>query len=132
MYILKCADGSFYVGSTWNLEQRVYQHQNGEGAKYTQRRLPVELVYSTEFDRIDDAFAWEKQVQNWSRAKRLALIEGRLEDLPKLSRSVRPLVSTSSTDGVGSIDGGERHRIGRDRWFRQAQPTGSAQPTGWG
>jgi putative endonuclease len=85
MYILKCADSTFYVGSTVSLEDRLWQHQCGYGAKYTARRLPVELVYREEFDRIDEAFAREKQVQNWSRAKRIALIEGRFGDLKGLA-----------------------------------------------
>ena len=85
MYLLECADGSFYAGSTWNLEHRVWQHEQGEGSAYTRHRLPVRLVFSAEFDRVDDAYAFEKQVQGWSRAKRLALIEGRWEALPGLS-----------------------------------------------
>jgi putative endonuclease len=87
-YILWCADGSFYVGSTTDLERRFAEHQNGEGAAYTRprRRRPVRLVWSAEFARVDDAFAFERQVQNWGRAKRIALIEGRLGDLPALAR----------------------------------------------
>jgi putative endonuclease len=91
MYILRCADSTFYVGSTVSLEQRVWQHQSGDGAKYTARRLPVELVYREEFDRIDQAFAREKQVQGWSRAKRIALIQGNYDDLKALAiRKPRP------------------------------------------
>jgi putative endonuclease len=86
-YTLECSDGTFYVGSTWNLVGRLWQHQNGVGAEYTKRRLPVRLVYAAEFDRIDDAFAGENRVQGWSRAKRIALIEGRFGDLPSLSRN---------------------------------------------
>ena len=89
LYILECADGSLYVGSTIDLERRVAQHQRGDGSAYTRRRLPVLLVFSKEFARIDDAFALEKQVQGWSRAKRRALIEGRLASLPRLSRKRR-------------------------------------------
>ncbi|MFT4468478.1 GIY-YIG nuclease family protein [Arthrobacter sulfonylureivorans] len=81
MYILQCADGSFYVGSTWDLERRISEHGAGEGAAYTARRRPVRLVYCEEFSRVEDAFTREKQVQNWSRAKRIALIEGRADDL---------------------------------------------------
>ena len=87
MYILRCGDGSFYVGSTVDLERRLGQHNEGEGAAYTRRRRPVRLVYCEEFSRVDDAYLREKQVQGWSRAKRLALIEGRLRDLSALSRS---------------------------------------------
>ena len=90
MYILECADSSYYVGSTTNLELRLAQHQAGDGAAYTRRRRPVRVVYAAEFDRVDEAFAFEKQVQGWSRAKRRALIDGRLDDLPALSRAVNP------------------------------------------
>lgn len=86
MYILECADKSLYVGSTIDLERRLAQHAAGEGAAHTRRRLPVRLVFAEEFARIDEAFAREKQVQNWNRAKRIALIEGRLGELNGLSR----------------------------------------------
>ena len=87
-YILKCADGSFYVGSTRDLDGRVWKHNEGLGAKYTRprRRRPVTLVWAAEFDRVDEAFFFEKQIQGWGRAKRIALIEGRWEDLPELAR----------------------------------------------
>ncbi|MGW9631599.1 GIY-YIG nuclease family protein [Agromyces sp. NPDC055520] len=86
MYIVECADGSFYVGSTIDLERRIAQHNAGEGAAYTRTRRPVRLVYCEESSRIDDAYAREKQVQNWGRAKRIALIEGRVSELNALSR----------------------------------------------
>ena len=60
MYILKCADGSYYVGSTKNLELRISQHQSGKGSRYTSGRLPVELVYGEEYYRIADAYYREK------------------------------------------------------------------------
>ena len=74
MYILKCADNTYYTGSTNNLLRRLAQHQLGEGANYTKRRLPVRLVYFEEFPRIDQAFYREKQVQNWSQGKKEALM----------------------------------------------------------
>jgi putative endonuclease len=90
VYILECVDGSFYVGSTWDLERRVGEHNQGFGAEYTKRRRPVRLVWSTQLPRIDEAFRVEKQIQGWGRAKRLALIEGRYMDLPGLARTARP------------------------------------------
>jgi putative endonuclease len=87
MYILECSDGSYYTGSTVNLEQRLWQHQQGLGANHTRKHLPVKLVYSESYDRVADAFYREKQVQGWSRAKKKALIEGRFEDLPKLAKT---------------------------------------------
>ena len=85
-YILECADRSYYVGSTTHLEIRISQHQRGEGAAYTRSRRPVRLAWAGEFERIDEAFAFEKQVQRWGRAKRQALIDGRWDDLPGLAR----------------------------------------------
>ena len=87
VYILKCGVGSFYVGSARILEVRVAEHQAGSGCAYTSKRQPVGLVFCEWFDRIDDAFAREKQVQGWGRAKRQALIDGRFDDLPRLSAS---------------------------------------------
>ena len=86
MYILKCSDDSYYVGSTTNLELRVREHNDGVGSKYTAARRPVQLVYSAEFTNIADAYKVEKRVQGWSRAKREALIRGDYEVLPTLSR----------------------------------------------
>ena len=66
MYILLCSNGKYYTGSTNNLEKRILQHNNGEGANFTRKHLPVQLIYFEEFDRIDDAFYREKQIQGWS------------------------------------------------------------------
>ncbi|KEY19299.1 GIY-YIG nuclease family protein [Kaistella antarctica] len=87
MYILKCVDDSYYTGSTINLELRLAQHQNGEGANHTRKRLPVVLVYYEEYQNIAEAFYREKQVQGWSRKKKEALIENRPDDLPLLSKN---------------------------------------------
>ncbi|SDU87005.1 putative endonuclease [Microlunatus sagamiharensis] len=86
-YILRCSDGSFYVGSTRNLEQRLAEHAAGVVSGYTETRRPVELVWAYETERVDEACALEWQIKGWSRAKRIALIEGRFADLPPLSRS---------------------------------------------
>ena len=88
MYILKCSDGSYYTGSTVNLEIRFHQHQQGECANYTKKRLPVELIYFEEYSRIDEAFYREKQVQHWSRKKKEALIEGKYSYLPELAKKI--------------------------------------------
>jgi putative endonuclease len=88
-YLLRCADGSFYCGSTrGELSVRVEQHRSGAGSDYTAKRLPVEVVWAAEFERIDDAYVLEKRIQGWSRAKREALIAGEFERLPGLSRKV--------------------------------------------
>jgi putative endonuclease len=86
MYILECSDGSYYTGSTTDLERRLAQHQNGEGANHTKKRLPVKLVYFEEYSRIDEAFYREKQVQGWSRKKKEALIKGMPEKLHELAK----------------------------------------------
>ncbi|CAG5080629.1 GIY-YIG nuclease family protein [Parvicella tangerina] len=87
-YILQCADGTYYTGSTKELERRLGQHKAGEGANHTKSRLPVELVYYEEYDRIDEAFYREKQIQGWSRRKKEALINGQFEKLPALAKKV--------------------------------------------
>jgi len=84
MYILECSDGSYYTGSTVDLETRLAQHQDGKGANHTKKRLPVRLVYLEEYFRIDTAFYREKQIQGWRREKKEALIKGELEKLPEL------------------------------------------------
>jgi putative endonuclease len=86
MYILQCADGKYYVGSTTDLDQRLEQHMKGIGADFTRKRLPFKLVYYEEYQRIDMAFYREKQVQGWSRAKKEALIQGNPEKLTELAR----------------------------------------------
>ncbi|MFL0078568.1 GIY-YIG nuclease family protein, partial [Tenacibaculum maritimum] len=96
MYILECADGSYYTGSTKNLEIRLLQHQKGNGANHTKKRLPVKLVYVEEFDRIDEAFKREKQIQGWSRKKKEALINNQHHKLPKLSMAYRDVASSAS------------------------------------
>ena len=85
-YILECSDGSYYTGSTTDLDCRLGQHQAGLGANYTRKNLPVKLVYFEEYDRIDKAFFREKQIQGWSRAKKEALINGTPENLNVLSK----------------------------------------------
>lgn len=85
MYILECSDGTYYTGSTTNLELRLQQHQAGEGANHTRKRLPVKLLYFEEFDRIDTAFYREKQIQGWSRKKKEALMSGTTEELKKMA-----------------------------------------------
>jgi len=105
IYILECSDGSYYTGSTNDLELRIQQHQNGEGANHTKKHLPVKLVYFEEFQRIDDAFHREKQIQGWSRNKKEALINGESEKLPELSKNYTQfprMVSMPSTPSTGS------------------------------
>ena len=86
-YILRCADGAFYVGSARDIDERMTQHSMGTAGSYTARRRPVELVWAQESERVDDAYVLEMMIKGWRRAKKIALIDGRLDDLPDLSRA---------------------------------------------
>lgn len=85
MYILECYDGSYYTGSTNDLQRRFIEHQNGQGANHTRKRLPVKLIYSEAYPTVQQAFYREKQIQGWGRDKKTALIEGRVDDLLELA-----------------------------------------------
>jgi putative endonuclease len=84
-YILECSNGKYYTGSTRNLELRLNQHQQRLGSNFTKKYLPIKLVYVEEYERIDDAFNREKQIQGWTKKKKEALINGNFKDLPKLA-----------------------------------------------
>jgi putative endonuclease len=108
MYILECSDGSYYTGSTKNLDLRLAQHQGGEGSNHTKKRLPVKLLYFEEYARVDEAFYREKQVQGWSRKKKEALMSGFSEELKKLAECMneshyrnRPFGSAQGPDSGG-------------------------------
>jgi putative endonuclease len=86
LYILRCRDSAYYVGTTrGSLEARVAQDDAGSFDGFTAVRRPVELLFHQEFDRIADAIAAERQVKGWRRAKKEALISGRLDLLPVLA-----------------------------------------------
>ena len=89
MYILRCSDGSYYTGSTIDLDRRLAQHQQGMGAEYTKRRRPVSVVFAQWHERVEDAFESEKRVQGWSRAKKEALVRGDFEAIRRLSMRPR-------------------------------------------
>jgi putative endonuclease len=93
VYILACSDGSYYTGSTVDLERRIWEHNEGIGANFTSKRRPVTLVFAEQSDSIEVAFQREKQVQGWSRAKKRALIELRWHELPALSERRTPSAS---------------------------------------
>jgi putative endonuclease len=88
VYMLSCADGSYYVGSATgsDLSKRVSEHQSGMRPGYTQLRRPVQLVWSEYFDRITDAIAMERRLKGWSRAKKRALIVGDWQSVSRLSK----------------------------------------------
>jgi putative endonuclease len=94
--ILRCADGSYYIGTTrTNLELRIAQHNTGAFGGYTSTRRPVTLVFSQWFDRITDAIENERKLKKWSRAKKEAFIRGDFAALKVLAsrRSPHPLTS---------------------------------------
>ena len=90
VYILRCADASYYVGHTDNLDVRVAQHQSGDVDGYTKSRRPVRLVYRESFATRDDAFVAERQLKGWSRKKKEALIAGDWERLHLLAQRRSP------------------------------------------
>ena len=91
VYILECADSSYYTGVTNDLERRLWEHNEGVDPKaYTYKRRPVKLVFSDWFPSPEQAIAFEKQVKGWRREKKKALIEGRYQDLEGLSKRYHP------------------------------------------
>lgn len=85
-YILRCADGSYYTGHTDNLDKRFAEHQDGCFGGYTSKRLPVERVFSQEFETRDEAFLAEQKIKKWSRAKKEAFIKQHWDELQQLSK----------------------------------------------
>ena len=84
VYILRCADGSLYIGEADDIEHRIALHQAGRACEYTAIRLPVELVHKEEFPNLLTARRRERQLKGWTRAKKEALIAGNLAMLKKL------------------------------------------------
>ncbi|WAC11515.1 GIY-YIG nuclease family protein [Dyadobacter pollutisoli] len=89
VYILKCADDSYYTGITNNLDRRLAEHNSGFNPEcYTASRRPVELAFAFEFKYVDKAIAFEKQVKGWSRKKKEAIIRDNWEALKDLAKCV--------------------------------------------
>ena len=87
VYILRCNDGSYYVGSTsQDPEARTGEHNAGRFGGYTSTRLPVELVFQESFPDIRQAHDFERQIKGWTRAKKEALIRREWSALPALAR----------------------------------------------
>jgi putative endonuclease len=137
LYILKCADGSYYTGTArTTIEQRLAEHNSGHFDGYTATHRPVMLVYSQWFERITDAIAAERQVKGWSRAKygsvdprrfRRIEIAGKAR-VASLIRQNRLLMVRSAAEGCASRTMGKmhnRHHIGRPRPSRLA-PRGAS------
>jgi putative endonuclease len=97
VYMLLCADGSYYVGLTSaGIEHRFWEHQCGRFRGYTYSRRPVTLVWSQEFQRLDDAIACERQIKGWRREKKAALARNDWIAVSALSRTANRHPSTSS------------------------------------
>lgn len=105
-YMLRCSDGSYYLGHTDNLEQRIVQHQSGEITGYTQNRRPLALVWCQEFSTRDEALSAEQQIKGWSRKKKEALIVGDWNAIRQAARKsfdtglrqAQPLLRTNGSE----------------------------------
>ena len=91
VYILECCDGTYYTGSTDDMNKRLWQHEQGvESSSYTYSRRPVKLVWtSEETQHYYDALRWERQIKGWSRAKKQALIRGDFEAIHEIVKAER-------------------------------------------
>lgn len=88
VYIVKCSDNSYYTGFTNDLERRINEHNDGLNSdSYTYNRRPVELVFYCEFNDVNQAIDFEKQIKGWSRKKKEAIINDNWKLLPELSKN---------------------------------------------
>lgn len=86
VYILRCSDGSYYVGlAQTDLDRRIGEHQSGHYRGHTHSRRPVELLWAMEYERYDQAIAFERQLKGWGRAKKEAFLRGDFDRLVSLS-----------------------------------------------
>ena len=108
VYILRCRDGAYFVGSTrTSLDMRVAQHNDGTFGGYTSSRRPVHLVYAETFERITDAIAAERRLKRWGRAKKEALIRGDMQALHMLAMRRTVFRSPFETRPAGAPQGEE-------------------------
>ena len=110
VYLLRCADASYYCGQTDSIEDRMQQHFSGE-IGYTATRKPVELLWQGEFETRESAIAFEQQIKGWSRAKKEALTAGDWTRIQELAKSKIKPVRPELVEGSGN-----------DEQLRQAQP----------
>ena len=108
VYILECADGTFYIGVTNNVGRRFIEHMSGlDESSFTFSKRPLKLVFCKEFDQPMNAIRYEKQLKGWTRAKKEALIEGNIKKLHELSKCTN---ETSHTNFRVRVSLGERSR----------------------
>ena len=89
VYILKCADGSYYTGHTDNLEERIGKHMDGGMGGYTSSRLPVRLVFTEQFVSRAEALEMEQRIKGWSRKKKEAMMRGDWKEVQRLAWGTR-------------------------------------------
>jgi putative endonuclease len=90
VYILRCADGTCYVGVTTDVVARTESHNAGRGPRFTARQRPVTFVYSEPQPNMETARRHEVQIKHWSRAKKEAIIAGELRVLKRLAKRCPP------------------------------------------
>ncbi len=117
VYLLLCSDGTYYVGSTVDIERRLWEHNESLdlGARYTRKRRPVTLLWCASFPSIEQAFWFEKRVSRWSRKKKEALMAGDFDALVAASR--RPGVQSRVEDSVATRDVLERLHAAGMTWL---------------
>ncbi len=86
VHILRCADGTFYVGHTDDVASREKTHNDGFGSRYTAARLPVQVVYAESCTSLQAAVSRERQLKRWSAKKKAALVAGNLASLKSLGK----------------------------------------------
>jgi len=87
VYILSCADDTYYTGITNNVNRRLIEHNESKNiTSYTFSRRPVDLVFEAKYTNVEVAIAFEKKIKKWSKAKKEALINGEFNELPKLAK----------------------------------------------
>ena len=99
VYVVECADTSYYTGITNDLERRLFEHNNGTNVRcYTYQRRPIVLKYYNQFTDVYRAIAFEKQLKGWGRKKKEALFKEDWDELKLLSKST----SSNSSPSTGS------------------------------
>ena len=95
VYILRCADNSYYTGHTDNLDSRIGQHTSGAVPScYTLKRRPVALAFSQEFATREEALTSEQQLKGWSRKKKEAMMRGDWAEVSRLAHSAHSVPAT--------------------------------------
>jgi putative endonuclease len=96
VYMLQCADQSFYVGVTNSIDRRLQEHKNGKNMScYTYKKRPLTLVFCAEYQYINDAIDREKQIKKWTRKKKEALMIDEPELLEILAQRQQPWTAVS-------------------------------------